>query len=86
MTAAMDSTEIGRMVGTAVALGHQMVGGVGTGPAADVADAVIPPDHRRRKGAPSLRAIGAVDAIPSHPLGWCPAWGTMSRRLPGHAW
>ena len=86
VTATMDGAEIGRVVGTAVALGHQMVRGVGAGPAANVADAAIPGDHRCRELAPGLSAIGAVDAVPPHPLNWCPARRAMCRRLPVHAW
>ena len=45
VAAAMDGAEIGRVIGTAVAFGHQTVVGVGAGLAADVADAAIADDH-----------------------------------------
>jgi len=37
--------------------------GVGAGLAAQMADAVVPRDHRRRQLAPGLRPVGAVDAV-----------------------
>jgi len=85
VAAAMDGAEVSRVVGAAVAFGYQMVGSVGAGLAADVADAAIPGDHRCRELAPGLSAIGAVDAVPPHPLDWCPARWAMGQRLPGHS-
>jgi hypothetical protein len=85
VAAAMDGAEIGRVIGTAVAFGHQMVVGVGAGLAADVADAATADDHRSREVALGSRRIACLQRLPVHPI-FIPfqAAGPERPRFPWH--
>jgi hypothetical protein len=86
VAAAMHGAEVGLVVGAAVALGHQMVGGVGAGPAADVADAVIAGDHRSRELALGSRRIACLQRLPARCTPFIPfrAAGPERPRFPWH--
>ncbi len=75
------------MIGTTLAPLDQMVCRVGARQAADVADAVVAGDHRRRQLAPSLRAVGTIQSVGADALRRSPAGWPVQRRLPWHdAW
>jgi hypothetical protein len=86
VAAAMDGAEIGRVIGTAVAFGHQTVVGVGAGLAADVADAAIAGDHRSRELALGSRRIACLQRLPARCRPFIPfrAAGPERPRFPWH--
>lgn len=74
------------MIRPAVPLLDQVVGGVGAGLPAHMADAKVAVDDRCRQLAPGLGAVAFVDGIAAHTLGRLlpPSVGTVRRRLPWH--
>ena len=84
MTAAVNGSEVGRMVGASVASFDQVVSRVGAGQAAQVADALVAGDDRCRQLSPCLGSVNTVLRIAPHALGWPPSEGAMEWRFPGH--
>lgn len=72
------------MVGASVASFDQVVSRVGAGLAAQVADALVAGDDRRRQLSPRLGSVNAVLRVASHALGWLPTVRAMEWRFPGH--
>lgn len=84
VAAAMNCTQVFRMISATLATLNQMVCRVGAGQPADVTDAAVAGDDSRRQLAPSLRPIGAVDLIGTDALRRLPARRPVQRRLPRH--
>ena len=84
VTTAMHGCEIAWIVCAAVPLLDKVVRRVRARLSADVADATVAGDHRRRQLAPRLRTVGAVDAVAANALCRCPAVRTVDGRLPWH--
>jgi len=84
VTAAMNCTQVGRIVGATLPLLDQMVRRVGARLAADMADASVACDHRCRQLAPCLRAVGTIYRIAAHALCRLPAGWPVDWRLPWH--
>jgi hypothetical protein len=63
---------------------NQMMGGIGTGLAAQMANALVAHDDRRRQLAPCLLAVASINAIASYSLLANPAERAMNRRFPRH--
>jgi hypothetical protein len=85
MATAMDGAEVFRMIRPALTLFDQMMGSVGTGQTAKMADTLVTNDDRRRQLAPCLSAIVTINSITSNSLLRTPTERAMFRRFPRHA-
>jgi hypothetical protein len=84
MTPAMNGAEIVGVIGATLALLDHMMGGVGAGLSAYMADAAVTSDDECRQLSPSLGAIDAIQRIAPYSLGRLPPMRTMNRRFVWH--